>query len=99
MKKLTSTMRVSDLPDFFQFVSDTQDVEAVRENLSPLMRRQGYDSYWVFAEDGEYVLVYGMDGIVPHMDKYVYKVAGSVGAANLLARRAQLDYDHRHHKS
>ncbi len=54
----------------FMFVSDTQDVMAVRS--------YGYDtdgeynSYFVMLRDGEYIAVYGMYGIIPDTYKTLY---------------------------
>lgn len=69
-------MKVSDLEQgegVFTFVSDSQDVEAVRDTLGTVS--EGYDSFFVKLDgDGDYAEVYGMAGIVPKLNKTVYKI-------------------------
>lgn len=86
MTKLRRQIKVRDLePDWHAFVhnSDTQDVEFIEEYLPP-KRRGEYDSYFALELDGEFVLIYGMHGIIANMDKTLTKVFGSVSTANLL---------------
>ena len=56
------------------FVSDSQDVEAIKEHFGNHPDIEDYDSFFVEVGDGEYTEVFGMEGIVPHYDKYVYDV-------------------------
>ena len=68
-------MKVSDLEqgqDVFTFVSDSQDVQAVRDTLGAVA--EGYDSFFVRLGDGDYEEVYGMEGIIPKLCKTVYKI-------------------------
>lgn len=67
-------MTVRDLEqgqDVFTFVSDSQDVQSVRDNVEGTAE---YDSYFVRIEDGDYAEVYGMRGIVPKLDKAIHKI-------------------------
>jgi len=68
-------MQVKDLEqgtDVFTFVSDSQDVEAVRDALGAVA--VGYDSFFVRLGEGDYEEVYGMEGVVPKLCKTVYKI-------------------------
>lgn len=63
---------VRDMPDDFQFSSDSQDVQAIKDHLGELP--DDYDSFFVLIGDGDYIAVYGMFGIVPSLSKHVYRV-------------------------
>ena len=68
-------MKVRDLEqgeDVFTFVSDSQDVAEIRDELG--FASEEYDSFFVRSEDGEYIEVYGMRGTVPKLDKAVHKI-------------------------
>lgn len=54
------------------FVSDSQDVAAIREHIGP--DAEDYDSFFVATADGDYTRVYGMEGIVPLGSKRVYAI-------------------------
>ena len=66
-----------------QFISDSQDVAAVKEYLQGLkavhellnISLDDYDSFFVKVEDGDYSEVYGMAGIVPYLYKSLDKIA------------------------
>lgn len=60
-------------PDLI-FVSDSQDVEAIKEHFGNHSDIKDFDSFFVEVGDGEYTEVYGMEGIIPHYDKYVEDV-------------------------
>lgn len=60
---------VRNLRPGLRFISDSQDVEAIKEHLGP--EASGYDSFFVEVADGDYKEVWGMVGIVPHLDKRV----------------------------
>ena len=56
-----------------QFISDSQDVEQIKKDLNI----KDYDtihSFFVKVQDGEYKEVYGIGGIIPYLDKTVYKI-------------------------
>lgn len=61
------TKVVRDLTDpELQFVSNSQDVTPINREF-----RRKFDSYFVSIEDGDYAKVYGMEGIVPHLNREV----------------------------
>ncbi len=70
-------MKVADLNDRtdLQFISDSQDVEAIKDFIS---WRYGdladYDSFFVKVEDGDYIEIYGMTGIIPYLEKEVTEI-------------------------
>lgn len=63
---------VRDMPDDFQFCSDSQDVQAIKNHLGELP--DDYDSFFVLIGDGDYIAVYGMFGIIPYLNKHVYRI-------------------------
>lgn len=63
-------MRVADLPDDLLFVSTDIEVEGIKK----LLGNEAKDSFFVRIENGEIVEAYGMYGIVPHLDKLVFRV-------------------------
>lgn len=63
---------VNDIPAEYQFVSDSQDVSAIKDSIGPAAAE--YDSFFVLVGDGDYIAVYGMDGSVPSLGKRVYLV-------------------------
>ena len=65
-------MRVADLPDDLLFVSTDIEVEGIKKLLGN--EAKDYDSFFVRIENGEIVEAYGMYGIVPHLDKLVFRV-------------------------
>jgi len=53
--------------DTLIFVSDSQDINPIKEVFgSPASE---FDSFFVRAENGEYTEVYGMEGLVPTLDR------------------------------
>ena len=60
---------VRNLGSHLQFVSDSQDVAAIKRHLGT--RSDGYDSFFVAGENGDYTEVWGMCGIIPRMSKLV----------------------------
>jgi hypothetical protein len=63
---------VQDLDDSFTFVSDSQNVQEIKSYLGP--EAAPYDSFFVLERDGEYVEVFGMNGIVPYLTKLVFEL-------------------------
>ena len=58
---------VANLGQHLQFVSDSQDVQAIREHLGE--DAGDYDAFFIDTRDGEYTEVWGMVGIVPYNSK------------------------------
>jgi len=63
-------VRVADLPDDLLFVSTDIEVEGIKK----LLGNEAKVSFFVRIENGEIVEAYGMYGIVPHLDKLVFRV-------------------------
>ena len=66
-------MTVSELSNHLEFISDSSEVQTIRESLA-LTAEEDFDSFFVHCENGEYVEVWGMSGIVPHNDKQVFSI-------------------------
>ena len=58
---------VAALPVDLQFVSDSQDVQAIREYLGE--RAGNYDAFFCRVVDGDYTEVWGICGIIPFLSK------------------------------
>jgi sensor domain CHASE-containing protein len=63
---------VACLDDSLQFISDSQDVEPIKENIGE--SAQDYDAFFVAQKDGDYTEVWGMCGIVPRLSKLVTRL-------------------------
>ena len=63
---------VSSLGQHLQLVSDSQDVQAIREHLGE--DAGSYDAFFVAIADGDYTEVWGMVGIVPYNSKLVSRL-------------------------
>ena len=55
----------------YLFVSDSQDVQLIKDDYPAA---QEFDSFFVMVFDGAITSVLGMYGIVPNLEKRVYKV-------------------------
>jgi hypothetical protein len=64
---------VNALSEDLQFISDSQDVTAVKEHIGGKLVRD-YDSFFVKIGDGDYAEVWGMSGIVPHLSRLVRRI-------------------------
>lgn len=56
----------------WQFVSDSQDTQAVKEHLGQIANE--FDSFFVKVGDGDYDEVWGVHGIVPYTNKNAYRI-------------------------
>ena len=63
---------VSALDKELLFVSDSQDVQPIKELLGDIAA--DYDSFFVEIKDGDYWQVWGMEGIVPWLHKSVTRI-------------------------
>jgi hypothetical protein len=63
---------VANLGQHLQFISDSQDVQAIRDHLGE--DAGNYDAFFVDVQNGDYVEVWGMVGIVPHTSKLVSRL-------------------------
>jgi hypothetical protein len=67
-------MTVREIDPKLQFISDSQDVEAIRESCGLTLADNQFDSFFVDTQDGDYTEVWGMFGIIPRDEKPVYRV-------------------------
>lgn len=67
-------MTVSELNPELQFISDSQDVQPIREHLGLTLPDNQFDSFFAGQKDGDYSEVWGMFGIVPYNERAVYRV-------------------------
>lgn len=63
---------VANLGQHLTLVSDSQDVQAIREHLGK--DAGNYDAFFVDVRDGDYTEVWGMVGIVPYNSKLVSRL-------------------------
>lgn len=70
--KVGQPISVNMVPDEAEFVSDSQEADAIKESLGP--DAQVYDSFFVIVGDGDYEAVWGMVGIVPYNSKLVTRL-------------------------
>jgi hypothetical protein len=64
-------MTVDEIDPRLQFVSDSQDVAAIREAQGLILKDNQFDSFFV---NHDYTEIWGMFGIVPWHDRRVYRV-------------------------
>ena len=57
------------------FVSDSQDVEVVKDQFGHSPEVEDFDAFFVKVGNGEYSEVYGIEGTVPYFTKSIYRVA------------------------
>lgn len=65
-------LSVHELADDLLFLSDSQDVETIKDHIGK--DADEFDSFFVRVADGDYDAVYGMHGIVPLTSKPVWRV-------------------------
>jgi len=63
---------VNALPQELEFVSDSQDVEPIKEYIGE--PANGYDAFFVHVANGDYAEVWGMCGTVPYLSKLVSRL-------------------------
>lgn len=84
-----STIRtVSDIPDGFDFVNDSQDVAPLREYF---VDASEYDSFFVRIENCAYVAGFGMHGVIPTNSKRVYALESRESQMTRVPRTTPLD--------
>lgn len=74
--RFTEQLTISDLNDRddLQLITDSQDVEAVKQNLGPAAK--DFDGFLVKVGEGEYVEVYGFMGSTPELWKPAIRLIG-----------------------
>lgn len=55
-----------------QFIDLSQDIKIIKEYIGQEAR--DYDSFFIKIENGDYTEVYGMEGIIPYMNKFLYRI-------------------------
>lgn len=65
---------VSMIPLEFQFISDSQEVEPIKDYVGG--KAEEFDSFFVLIENGDYKEIWGMYGIVPMLYKPLVLVHG-----------------------
>lgn len=68
------TARVSDLSPDLVFIADSSEVLSITNYLGGKLVKHRYHSFFVRAVDGEFVEVWGMFGIIPFLDRVVYRI-------------------------
>jgi hypothetical protein len=63
--KAVSTVRF--VPEYCTFVSDSQDVQPIKEHIGELA--QDYDAFFVHVNNGDYTEIWGIVGIIPSLSK------------------------------
>ena len=67
-------MRVGDLSDRYQYVSDTQEIEAVLRHIGRLDLMCEYGCLFVLVGEGEYEEVWGCEPLVPWLETTLDKL-------------------------
>lgn len=67
MRAIGSMTAVAALPKHLEFVSDSQDVTAIKQHIG--QSADGYDAFFISVADGDYTEVWGIVGIVPYNTK------------------------------
>lgn len=58
------------IPEFI-FVSDSQDVTPIKRDF---IVASEFDAFFVAIQDGDYVAVYGIYGVIPVQSKHLYPI-------------------------
>lgn len=60
--------QIFELDKNLQFVSDSQDVQLIKDNFGSIV--QEFDAFFVSVKDGDYQEIWGIHGIVPFNQKF-----------------------------
>jgi hypothetical protein len=63
-------MQVADIPDHFILVTDSQDIEAIKDHFGR-PEWMDYGCYFVEICDGSYGTIYGCESSVPYLTEWV----------------------------
>ena len=72
--KFYGTIRSIDMRDDLHLVTDSQDMEAISEYLGNPEWFKDFDGCFVKVGEGEYEEIYCFEGIIPDLDKPLYKI-------------------------
>ncbi len=67
------SIRQLDFRDDLILITDSQDVKAIKDHFGNAPAAN-YDGFFVKIGPGVYEEVYGFDGVVPSLDKSVFKI-------------------------
>jgi hypothetical protein len=67
-------MLVKDIPERFELVTDSQDIDAIAENEG--IDLDDYGCLFVEILEGEYGQVYGCSGSIPYLTDTAYLIKG-----------------------
>lgn len=59
---------------YYQFISDSQDTIALKEYFGNNENVIGFDGFFVKIQNGDYISIYGIEGIVPYLNKKLFKI-------------------------
>ena len=78
--RVTAAGTVADLNNRsdLTFVSDVQDVRAIKEQFSNHDEVRPFDAFFVKVGEGEYTEVYGIRGILPTLKRTIWKIDGEL---------------------
>jgi hypothetical protein len=65
-------MLIKDIPKHFELVTDSQDIDAIADNLG--VDLDDYGCLFVEILEGEYGQVYGCSGIIPYLTDTAYLI-------------------------
>lgn len=58
----------------YQFISDSQDTIALREYFGNRGSISEFQSFFIKIHEGDYISIYGIKGIIPHLNKRLFKI-------------------------
>jgi hypothetical protein len=70
--KMTMTIADIDNRKDLSLVTDSQDVEAIKDYIGG--KAEDFDSFYVKVKDGDYAEVYGFMGSVPYLHKKLHRI-------------------------
>lgn len=76
MSEILETKTVKELNkpqyDYLQYIAVDSDVESIREYLGGI--GNDYDAFFVSVVNGDYSQIWGIEGIVPYLEKTAYRL-------------------------
>lgn len=72
--ELAGTIKDLDKRQDLQLITDSQDVEAIKEHFGNDQDLEDFEGFFIKIDNGDYDEVYGFEGIIPDLEKDIYKV-------------------------
>lgn len=72
--ELAGTIKDLDKRQDLQLITDSQDVEAIKERFGNDQDLEDFGGFFIKIDNGDYDEVYGYEGTIPDLDKDIYKV-------------------------